>query len=340
VLSANFRPEGVDQYFREGSTLELATLFFRVKGTPGKTALVQFCDFEFAVAIPGGACGANDLYYIFPNSDTFTALSERHVAGEVRILAGETTHPNPPELPPDAKVYPAAPTPNTAAIHFELEGPAVTHPGATDVPIELFVTSSFEFSGFMASLMFPARYLELTHVDEHIRPGILSIDNDSGTLGVLMSGSRRRIGAEGERVRLATLHFAVKEEAAETSTLNVEIAPAGNYFNWLAIQHREGIGADPLPITTEITPIFVSQSLLRVQTMSTMIGDVNFDRGLDLSDAVALLNYLFQGGAVACLTAADFNADARTDISDAVGILRALFLEVRSPAENRAYCDG
>ena len=56
-------------------------------------------------------------------------------------------------------------------------------------------------------------------------------------------------------------------------------------------------------------------------------GDVNQDGAEDLSDAVALLNHLFQGGAQpACRSAGDVNDDNGLDLSDAVYQLSALFL--------------
>jgi hypothetical protein len=55
-------------------------------------------------------------------------------------------------------------------------------------------------------------------------------------------------------------------------------------------------------------------------------GYVNRDSHSDLSDAIALLNYLFQGGdRPRCLLAADINDDNRVDISDSVYFLNYLF---------------
>ncbi len=56
-------------------------------------------------------------------------------------------------------------------------------------------------------------------------------------------------------------------------------------------------------------------------------GDANDDRRVDLSDSVAVLNYLFLGSArPPCLEAANANDDLRLDLSDAVFILGFLFL--------------
>ncbi|HLU50035.1 MAG TPA: choice-of-anchor Q domain-containing protein, partial [Planctomycetota bacterium] len=56
-------------------------------------------------------------------------------------------------------------------------------------------------------------------------------------------------------------------------------------------------------------------------------GDANLDAKLDLSDAVFVLDGLFEGGtAPVCDDAADVNDDGRIDISDPIVALRYLFL--------------
>jgi hypothetical protein len=57
-------------------------------------------------------------------------------------------------------------------------------------------------------------------------------------------------------------------------------------------------------------------------------GNSNADASVDISDAVHLLNFLFQGGAaMSCEKAADANDDGAVDISDAIKILLHLFLD-------------
>jgi hypothetical protein len=61
-------------------------------------------------------------------------------------------------------------------------------------------------------------------------------------------------------------------------------------------------------------------------------GYVNRDSHSDLSDAISLLNYLFQGGdKPRCLLAADINDDNRVDISDSVYFLNYLFTGGNAP---------
>lgn len=56
-------------------------------------------------------------------------------------------------------------------------------------------------------------------------------------------------------------------------------------------------------------------------------GDANGDKKLDLSDAVATLNFLFTGGTtIACQDAGDSNDSGTLDLSDAVYALQFLFL--------------
>jgi hypothetical protein len=63
-------------------------------------------------------------------------------------------------------------------------------------------------------------------------------------------------------------------------------------------------------------------------------GDANRNGEVDVSDAVAMLDYLFQGSSNLdgdCLAAADANADQALDISDPIFILNYLFLGGTEP---------
>ncbi|MGQ9591586.1 MAG: dockerin type I repeat-containing protein [Planctomycetota bacterium] len=61
------------------------------------------------------------------------------------------------------------------------------------------------------------------------------------------------------------------------------------------------------------------------QTRKSHDGDVNRDGVADISDAIALANYLFLGARRPCSNAADTNDDGRVDLGDAVYILQKLF---------------
>jgi hypothetical protein len=61
-------------------------------------------------------------------------------------------------------------------------------------------------------------------------------------------------------------------------------------------------------------------------------GRVNTDSAIDLSDAVAILGYLFLGSAApACPDAADIDDSGELAITDAVYLLNHLFLGGRAP---------
>jgi len=54
-------------------------------------------------------------------------------------------------------------------------------------------------------------------------------------------------------------------------------------------------------------------------------GDANSDGRLVLSDAVAILRYLFSGGSLICQDAADFDDNGRIQLADVIGLLGWLF---------------
>jgi dockerin type I repeat protein len=59
---------------------------------------------------------------------------------------------------------------------------------------------------------------------------------------------------------------------------------------------------------------------------ATDLGDVNHDGQVDLSDAIALLDYLFLGGWKPRLRLADVNQDGELDLSDTIYLLMHLYL--------------
>jgi hypothetical protein len=61
-------------------------------------------------------------------------------------------------------------------------------------------------------------------------------------------------------------------------------------------------------------------------------GDANGDGTVNISDAVAILGYLFLGAAVPpCLDAGDTDDSGSLDLSDAVSVLNHLFLGAAPP---------
>ena len=61
-------------------------------------------------------------------------------------------------------------------------------------------------------------------------------------------------------------------------------------------------------------------------------GDADFAGGVNITDAIAILNHLFLGGSpVRCADAGDSTDDGVLDITDAVYLLRHLFLGETPP---------
>lgn len=67
-------------------------------------------------------------------------------------------------------------------------------------------------------------------------------------------------------------------------------------------------------------------------------GDVNHDRSLNMTDAMAILLSLFQGQPVTCGSAGDVNADAAVNISDPIYLLDYLFSGGPPPAAEPVTC--
>jgi hypothetical protein len=62
-------------------------------------------------------------------------------------------------------------------------------------------------------------------------------------------------------------------------------------------------------------------------------GDTNRDGKVDLSDAIAVLSYLFLGGREpACQEAGDVNDSGALELSDAIYLLNHLYLGATQPA--------
>jgi hypothetical protein len=91
----------------------------------------------------------------------------------------------------------------------------------------------------------------------------------------------------------------------------------------------EGSGRDSATGDLVLYPVPRSAGV----TKPFLRGHINGDAKIDLSDAVALVLYLFRGGAEpTCLLAADANDDNKIDISDSVYMLTYLFKGGPKPA--------
>ena len=60
-------------------------------------------------------------------------------------------------------------------------------------------------------------------------------------------------------------------------------------------------------------------------------GDVNGDGGVDISDAITTLDYLFTGGTINCENSADSNDDGAINVADGIALLGYLFSGAAAP---------
>jgi hypothetical protein len=70
----------------------------------------------------------------------------------------------------------------------------------------------------------------------------------------------------------------------------------------------------------------VASPALSDELLFFLRGDSNGDGTRDIADAVSTLMFLFAGGVVTCLDAADADDSGVVDVADAVAVLRHLFL--------------
>jgi hypothetical protein len=309
----------------EAGPVSLGTVYFRLHGEPGASFEVRFADDVFGTHPQANSvCVPNEMSY----PDPLTVYSRVHFPGTVRIRAGEPTQTEPPPLPPEAKVYPAG---EEAEVHFELEGGIVV-PGSTLVPVRLMMASDHEFVGYLAAGRFPKDYVELVRIENHHRIGTFHVDNERGEFWAHATNSRRRMAAEGERIHAATLYLNIREAASEVDELRIgleTILERGARTNSVYIRRYQSVVGNPSEVdTVAVEPLQVADAILAIRrSAEARLGDVNFDESVDITDAVAVLSFLFQGAdAPLCLSAGDYNRDGGINLSDPIAILGELFL--------------
>ena len=107
------------------------------------------------------------------------------------------------------------------------------------------------------------------------------------------------------------------------TTVTLGQLPAGAYR---AVVSNQAVDQDPTPTWAELY-FTVLPGEGEEPHRPFVRGDVNQDRLVELSDAIAILGSLFLGAPPsACRDTEDANDDARIDISDALAILRWSFL--------------
>lgn len=103
-----------------------------------------------------------------------------------------------------------------------------------------------------------------------------------------------------------------------TADPNCVPGPANNYIIY------DGLSISPIKIDGVVE--FVNNPGFRR-------GNTNGDSGVDLADALFVVNYLFSGGQQpGCLDSADINDDGSVDISDTIYLLNYLFVSGPSPS--------
>ena len=346
IVNINFWNHLIRDRFPSDEPLTIMTMYYRIKGSPGDSGQVSFCD---GVLQRGEAhCTVTELItngqvpytHFYPGVRT---------PGTLSVLPGPATHPDRPPEPPDAKVYPTKPTADEVNLRVRISG-ASARPGDTEVPVEVYVTSDLEYPSVLIPIDFDERYLRLRRAEDHFQTGRVVFDNNDAIEGsdvsegnaVVFSGlgiAYTRLAAEGEEVHAATLYFDVLEGARdvqETELKVVKVSGAGyspGYQDtgpWVMVLSDDGPSSSSVPVRTQVSPISIQNGVMLLGPSPLVKrGDANSDGRLDISDPVMLLAKLFLGGAQpACPNAADYNLDRAIDISDPIAILQAIFLGV------------
>ena len=222
-------------------------------------------------------------------------------------------------------------------LQFSL-GSVVAQPG-TVAKVPLYVRSDVSVVAVFYSLDFDEEVLEVLPpepvfelspkpasafgytLDNHNTvPGNGGLDEGFVNGTVIVDLHNRKSLPPGEDVHLLNLIFRVNETASETSTeLRLLNGPPGSEF-----QNEAGAIGTPAELVGASVLI---PAQLKISREVFIRGDTNGDEAVELSDAVATLQYLFMGTAApACFDAADANDDGVLSMSDAVRTLQFLFL--------------
>ena len=166
------------------------------------------------------------------------------------------------------------------------------------------------------------------------------------------AGGACHIGRATSGVDLTTYESTLASVGALYGFAAVEPGDAVSSPLWDKIAHDEPIHGARMPLgrpplsPDEILVIesWINQGALEETRAPSIRGDINRDDGLDISDVLAILNYLFHGDVPPhCEPVADVNDDEEVDITDAVFALEHLFLGGEPPpplsADEREICD-
>jgi hypothetical protein len=332
--------------FPSDTPWQMMTVYYRLKGAPGATGALTFCD--GMLERDPVSCHDNHAYswLRLPNDGGYLQYeyrSESNEGGVLGVLEGEpvNTERPPDPHPPVAKRYPGPLTPEEVDFRVRIAG-ARAAPGATEVPVEVYISAAVEYSAVEVPIDFDERSLRLARAEEYFIGGQVMIENREDAwpliaeegVGILYTGAGidgRRLAREGEEVLAATLYFDVLEAAAEIESTRFEVRTVAgqvpvNYPPFIAVHDASG-GSEA--VASHVEPFEIANGILHiVGDVSYFVrGDANDDLTVDLADAAHTLNFLFLGGrAPRCFDAADANDDGKLEIVDPVRTLNRLFL--------------
>jgi hypothetical protein len=230
-------------------------------------------------------------------------------------------------------------------------GSVLGAPGST-VAMPFFVRADTPIQAYAFSVDFDEEVLEAVSGEYAWRKpdgsdygfSILEINNDDRTPGNGGTDEGFVIGAAvfdmqkpvtmpaGEDHLAVRLRFKVHPDAS-VSTTEVRFLDGGQGSGQPV---RNTITSNSYMYTPETAAsfVFLDGRITVIPDIATFVrGDSTGDGVLDLSDSLATLSYLFQGGSPpVCLDAADFNDDGRLDVADPIGGLWFLFQEGAAPA--------
>jgi len=305
--------------------LPIMTVYYKLKGEPGESAPLEFCD--YSLKRYHLQCNYNHIYsdedLVGNQVIAFDYLPE-NTPGTLfmKPRPGAPGRAGVPGSPPEARVYPQPLTPQEAGFQVTLSN--CSHVPGGLAAVDVFVRSKVEYSGIMLAIGFDDQQLDFAWA-QHFYVGGLDTTTFPGANPVQsrvyiysgLKGGIHRLAPPGENFPAATLYFSVRE--------NIKTRlPIDNPADWRITVRQEGEPKEILipPLWVEAVedfpnPAFVSR------------GDVNVDAKVDITDAILLLSTLFLGGLEpSCPAATDYNQDGQVDISDPVSILNCLFLGI------------
>jgi hypothetical protein len=248
------------------------------------------------------------------------------------------------------------PPPFQPRVEYELRPPEAVVVGES-FSVDFFVRSEIPLVGMIAAVGFDGAVLAAESIDFDPRwptPGNFAIPaiGENG-LGFILGFNEEAGGMPAGEHRVAALTFRAVAESA-TGTTELSFPERLEIMVPLAVLGRPGDGSEPWTFVNVVgrlgapdprefwyadaadSGIQVSGRapvLLAIQAAGRFFrGDADANGRVELSDAIVVLSYLFQGsGPPACLDGADANDSGSVEISDAVFAVRFLFLGGASP---------